>query len=132
MSNFNTENVVSVRHWTDRLFSFRSGQFIMMGVEAEGRPLVRAFSLASAHYEDQLEFFSIKVPDGPLTSRLQHLAEGDSVLVGRKPTGTLLLDNLREGRNLFLLGAGTGLAPYLSLVKDHETYERFMRVIVVH
>jgi ferredoxin/flavodoxin---NADP+ reductase len=121
MSNFNTENVVSVRHWTDRLFSFRttrtpsfrfrSGQFIMMGVEAEGRPLVRAFSLASAHYEDQLEFFSIKVPDGPLTSRLQHLAEGDSVLVGRKPTGTLLLDNLREGRNLFLLGAGTGLAP---------------------
>ena len=95
MSIFNTENVVSVRHWTDRLFSFRttrtpsfrfrSGQFIMMGVEAEGRPLVRAFSLASAHYEDQLEFFSIKVPDGPLTSRLQHLAEGDSVLVGRKP-----------------------------------------------
>ena len=128
MSNFNTENVVSVRHWTDRLFSFRttrtpsfrfrSGQFIMMGVEAEGRPLVRAYSLASATYEDELEFFSVKVPDGPLTSRLQHLAEGDSVLVGRKPTGTLLLDNLREGRNLFLLGAGTGLAPYLSLVKD--------------
>ena len=95
MSNFNTENVVSVRHWTDRLFSFRttrtpsfrfrSGQFIMMGVEAEGRPLVRAYSLASATYEDELEFFSVKVPDGPLTSRLQHLAEGDSVLVGRKP-----------------------------------------------
>src|SRR5271156_4333793 len=114
MSNFNTENVVSVRHWTDRLFSFRttrtpsfrfrSGQFIMMGVDAEGRPLVRAFSLASATYEDELEFFSIKVPNGPLTSRLQHLAEGDSVLVGRKPTGTLLLDNLSEGRNLFLLG----------------------------
>jgi len=142
MSNFNTESVVSVRHWTDRLFSFRttrtpsfrfrSGQFIMMGVEAEGRPLVRAYSLASAHWEDELEFFSIKVPDGPLTSRLQHLVEGDSVLVGRKPTGTLLLDNLREGRNLFLLGTGTGLAPYLSLVKDPETYERFERVVVVH
>jgi ferredoxin--NADP+ reductase len=142
MSNFNTESVVSVHHWTDRLFSFRttrtpsfrfrSGQFIMMGVEAEGRPLVRAYSLASAHYEDELEFFSIKVPDGPLTSRLQHLEEGDNILVGRKPTGTLLLDNLREGRNLFLLGTGTGLAPYLSLVKDPETYERFERVVVVH
>src|SRR5271169_1857178 len=142
MSDFNTENVVSVRHWTDRLFSFRttrtpsfrfrSGQFIMLGVAAEGRPLVRAYSLASATYEDELEFFSIKVPNGPLTSRLQHLAEGDSVLVGRKPTGTLLLDNLSEGRNLFLLGTGTGLAPYLSLIKDPETYERFARVVVVH
>ena len=142
MSNFNTESVVSVHHWTDNLFSFRttrnpsfrfrSGQFIMLGLEADGRPLMRAYSLASAHYEDELEFFSIKVPDGPLTSRLQHLEEGDSVLVGRKPTGTLLLDNLREGRNLFLLGTGTGLAPYLSLVKDPETYERFERVVVVH
>lgn len=142
MGNFNTEHVVSVRHWTDRLFSFRttrnpsfrfrSGQFIMMGVEAEGRPLTRAYSLASAHWEDELEFFSIKVPDGPLTSRLQHLEKGDSVLVGRKPTGTLLLDNLRDGRHLFLLGTGTGLAPYLSLVKDPETYERFERIIVVH
>jgi ferredoxin--NADP+ reductase len=142
MSNFNTESVVSVHHWTDHLFSFRttrnpsfrfrSGQFIMLGLEADGRPLMRAYSLASAHYEDELEFFSIKVADGPLTSRLQHLEEGDSVLVGRKPTGTLLLDNLREGRNLFLLGTGTGLAPYLSLVKDPETYERFERVVVVH
>jgi len=142
MANFNIENVVSVRHWTDRLFSFRttrspsfrfrSGQFIMMGVEAEGRPLMRAYSLASATWEDELEFFSVKVPDGPLTSRLQHLAEGDTVLVGRKPTGTLLIDNLRQGRHLFLLGTGTGLAPYLSLVKDPETYERFERVVVVH
>jgi len=142
MSQFNTESVVSVRHWTDRLFSFRttrapgfrfrSGQFIMMGVEAEGRPLVRAYSLASAPYEDELEFFSIKVPDGPLTSRLQHLKAGDKILVGRKPTGTLLVDNLREGRNLFLLGTGTGLAPWLSLIKDPEVYERFERVIVVH
>jgi len=142
MSNYNRENVVSVRHWTDRLFSFRttrapsfrfrSGQFIMMGLEDEGRPLVRAYSLASASYEDELEFFSIKVPDGPLTSRLQHLEIGDAVIVGRKPTGTLLVDNLREGRNLFLLGTGTGLAPFLSLIKDPETYERFTRVIVVH
>ena len=142
MSNFHQERVLSVHHWTDRLFSFRttrdpsfrfrSGQFIMMGVEKEGRPLLRAYSLASAHYEDQLEFFSIKVPDGPLTSRLQHLKEGDSVLVGRKPTGTLVLDNLGEGRNLFLLGTGTGLAPYLSLIKDPETYERFEKVVVVH
>ena len=142
MSNFHHERVLSVHHWTDRLFSFRttrdpsfrfrSGQFIMMGVEKEGRPLLRAYSLASAHYEDQLEFFSIKVPDGPLTSRLQHLKEGDTVIVGRKPTGTLLLDNLKHGRNLFLLGTGTGLAPYLSIVKDPETYERFEKVVVVH
>ena len=142
MSNFNQERVLRVHHWTDRLFSFRttrnpafrfrSGQFTMMGLEMDGRPLLRAYSLASAPYEDELEFFSIKVPDGPLTGRLQHLKEGDSVLVGRKPTGTLLIDNLRDGRNLFLLGTGTGLAPYLSLVKDPETYERFERVIVVH
>jgi ferredoxin--NADP+ reductase len=142
MSAFNTETVVDVHHWTDRLFSFRTtrtpafrfrgGQFVMIGVEAAGRPLVRAYSIASATYADELEFFSIKVPDGPLTSRLQHLEKGDPVLVGRKPTGTLLLDNLRDGRNLFLLGTGTGLAPYLSLVKEPETYERFERVIVVH
>jgi ferredoxin--NADP+ reductase len=142
MSAFHHERVLSVHHWTDRLFSFRttrnpafrfrSGQFIMMGVEAEGRPLLRAYSLASAHWEDELEFFSIKVPEGPLTSRLQHLEVGDQVLVGRKPTGTLLLDNLRAGRNLFLLGTGTGLAPYLSLIKDPETYERFERIVVVH
>jgi ferredoxin--NADP+ reductase len=142
MSQFNRESVVSVRHRTDRLFSFRTtrtpsfrfrnGQFIMMGLEAEGRPLVRAYSLASANYEDELEFFSIKVPDGPLTSRLQRIEVGDPVLVGRKATGTLLIDNLREGRNLFLLGTGTGLAPFLSIIKDPETYERFERVVVVH
>jgi ferredoxin/flavodoxin---NADP+ reductase len=142
VSNFHTERVISVRHWTDRLFSFRttrnpslrfrSGQFVMMGLQTEGKPLLRAYSLASAPYEDGLEFLSIKVPDGPLTSRLQHLREGDEVLIGRKPTGTLLLENLRDGRNLFLLGTGTGLAPYLSLVKDPETYERFERIILVH
>jgi ferredoxin--NADP+ reductase len=142
MSNLNQETVLSVHHWTDRLFSFRTtrnpafrfrnGQFTMMGVEVQGKPLLRAYSLVSANYEDQLEFFSIKVPDGPLTSRLQHLREGDSILVSRKATGTLVLDNLAPGRNLYLLGTGTGLAPFLSIVKDPETYERFERVVIVH
>jgi ferredoxin/flavodoxin---NADP+ reductase len=142
MSNFNQETVLSVHHWTDRLFSFRTtrnpafrfrnGQFTMMGVEVRGKPLLRAYSLVSANYEDQLEFFSIKVADGPLTSRLQHLREGDSILVSRKATGTLVLDNLAPGRNLYLLGTGTGLAPFLSIVKDPETYERFERVVIVH
>lgn len=142
MSAYHLESVVGVRHWTDNLFSFRttraptfrfrSGQFIMMGLETEGKPLVRAYSLASAHYEEELEFFSIKVPDGPLTSKLQHLKEGDQVLVGRKPTGTLLIENLRPGRALYLLATGTGLAPFLSIAKDPETYERFERVVVVH
>src|SRR5580692_3871241 len=142
MSNFNQETVLSVRHWTDRLFSFKTtrnpafrfqnGQFTMMGVEVRGRPLVRAYSLVSANYEEKLEFFSIKVADGPLTSRLQHLREGDPILVSRKATGTLVLDNLSAGKNLYLLGTGTGLAPFLSIIKDPETYERFERVVVVH
>ncbi|HEY4926123.1 MAG TPA: ferredoxin--NADP reductase [Roseiarcus sp.] len=142
MSNFNQETVLSVHHWTDRLFSFKTtrnpafrfqnGQFTMIGVEVKGRPLVRAYSLVSANYEEKLEFFSIKVADGPLTSRLQHLKEGDPILVSRKATGTLVLDNLSAGRNLYLLGTGTGLAPFLSVIKDPETYERFERVIIVH
>lgn len=142
MSNFNQETVVSVHHWTDRLFSFKAtrnpafrfqnGQFTMIGVEIEGRPLVRAYSLVSANYEEQLEFFSIKAADGPLTSRLRRLRQGDPILVSRKATGTLVLDNLSQGRNLYLLATGTGLAPFLSLIKDPETYERFARVIVVH
>jgi ferredoxin--NADP+ reductase len=142
MSNFNQETVVSVHHWTDRLFSFKTtrnpafrfqnGQFTMMGLEVKGRPLVRAYSLVSANYEEQLEFFSIKVADGPLTSRLQHLRAGDPILVSRKATGTLVLDNLSQGRNLYLLGTGTGLAPFLSIIKDPETYERFERVVIVH
>jgi ferredoxin--NADP+ reductase len=142
MSNFNQETVLSVRHWTDRLFSFKTtrnpafrfqnGQFTMMGLEVKGRPLVRAYSLVSANYEEELEFFSIKVADGPLTSRLQHLREGDPILVSRKATGTLVLDNLSPGRNLYLLGTGTGLAPFLSIIKDPETYERFERVVIVH
>jgi ferredoxin/flavodoxin---NADP+ reductase len=142
MSNFNQETVLSVHHWTDRLFSFKTtrnpafrfqnGQFTMIGVEVKGRPLVRAYSLVSANYEEKLEFFSIKVADGPLTSRLQHLKEGDPILVSRKATGTLVLDNLSAGRNLYLLGTGTGLAPFLSVIKDPETYERFERVVIVH
>ncbi|MDR3464114.1 MAG: ferredoxin--NADP reductase [Beijerinckiaceae bacterium] len=142
MSNFNEERVLSVHHWTDRLFSFRttrdpsfrfrSGQFTMIGIPVNGKPLLRAYSVASGFYEDELEFFSIKVQDGPLTSRLQHLKEGDTLLVSRKPTGTLVLDNLSPGKHLYLLGTGTGLAPFLSVIKDPETYERFEKVIVVH
>jgi ferredoxin--NADP+ reductase len=104
----------------------------MIGLEVEGRPLLRAYSLASANYEEQLEFFSIKVQDGPLTSRLQHLQVGDSILVNGKPTGTLVHDNLLEGRHLYLMATGTGLAPFLSIIKDPETYERFEKVVLVH
>ena len=142
MSSFHHERVLSVRHWTDRLFSFRttrtpsfrfrSGEFVMMGLAGDGKPLLRAYSLASAHYDDGLEFFSIKVPNGPLTSRLQHLKEGDEIIVGRKPTGTLVVDNLRAGRTLFLLGTGTGLAPFLSIVRDPEAYDKFERIVVAH
>jgi len=142
MSNFLRERVLDVRHWTEALFSFTTtrdpsfrfanGQFTMIGLEVEGRPLLRAYSMASANHEDRLEFFSIKVPDGPLTSRLQHLKAGDPIIVGRKATGTLLLDSLIPGRNLYLLGTGTGLAPFLSLIKDPETYERFDKVILAH
>lgn len=142
MSKYLEERVTHVRHWTDTLFSFRTtrdpsfrfrnGEFTMVGIEVEGRPLVRAYSVASANYEDELEFFSIKVPDGPLTSNLQHLQVGDPIMVGRKPTGTLVLDNLAPGENLYLLGTGTGLAPYMSIIKDPETYERFEKVVLVH
>jgi ferredoxin--NADP+ reductase len=139
---FNVETVTFVEHWTDELFTlrttrdpsfrFESGQFVMLGLMVEGRPLLRAYSIVSANYADYLEFYSIKVQDGPLTSRLQHARVGDQVLVGRKPTGTLVLDGLRPGQNLYLLGSGTGLAPFLSLLQDPETYERFDRVIVTH
>ena len=142
MSNFNEERVTDVHHWNDTLFSFKttrdpsfrflSGQFTMIGLPVDGRPLLRAYSVASAAYDEELEFFSIKVQDGPLTSRLQHLKVGDPLMVSRKPTGTLVLDNLLPGRNLYLLSTGTGLAPFLSLIKDPESYERFEKVIVVH
>ncbi len=142
MSAFNKEQVLSVRHWTESLFSFTttrdpgfrfvSGQFTMMGMEVDGRPLLRAYSMASANHEDRLEFFSIKVPDGPLTSRLQNIREGDTVLVGRKATGTLIADNLLPGRRLLLLSTGTGLAPFASVIKDPDIYDRFEQVVLVH
>jgi ferredoxin/flavodoxin---NADP+ reductase len=142
MSTLHSEEVTSVRHWTESLFSFtttrnagfrfQNGQFAMIGLEVAGRPLLRAYSLASANYEENLEFFSIKVPDGPLTSRLQYLKTGDSILVNGKPTGTLILDNLLPGRHLYLLSTGTGLAPFLSIIKDPETYERYEKIVLVH
>ena len=142
MSNLNVERVLSVHHWNDTLFSFKTtrnpglrfenGQFVMIGLEVEGRPLMRAYSIASPNYEEHLEFFSIKVPDGPLTSRLQHLKEGDSLMVSRKPTGTLVLDDLLPGKHLYLLSTGTGLAPFISVIQDPETYERFEKVVLVH
>ena len=143
MSAFLEETVLSVHHWTDRLFSFTTtrdptlrfsnGHFTMIGLRLEsGKPLLRAYSIVSANYEEHLEFLSIKVQDGPLTSRLQHIKVGDKVIVGRKPTGTLLINYLLPGKNLYLIGTGTGLAPFLSVARDPETYERFEKVIVVH
>lgn len=142
MSNLNRERVLSVHHWTDRLFSFTTtrdpslrfvnGQFTMIGLEVNGRPLLRAYSVVSANYEEHLEFLSIKVPDGPLTSRLQHIQVGDEILVGRKPTGTLIADNLLPAKRLYLLSTGTGLAPFMSIIKDPEVYERFEKVVLIH
>jgi len=142
MTSLATERVLSVHHWNDSLFSFRTtrdrglrfanGQFVMIGLEVEGRPLTRAYSIASPNYEEHLEFFSIKVPHGALTSRLQHLKEGDPIVVSKKPTGTLVLHDLRPGKNLYLLATGTGLAPFLSVIRDPEAYERFERIVLVH
>ncbi len=143
MSAFDEERVLTVHHWTDRLFSFTTtrnpglrflnGQFTMIGLRLEnGKPLLRAYSIVSANYEEHLEFLSIKVPDGPLTSRLQHIQTGDTVIVGHKPTGTLVIDYLLPGKNLYLFGTGTGLAPFLSIVRDPATYERFEKVVLVH
>jgi ferredoxin--NADP+ reductase len=140
---FYIETVTWVHHWTDSLFSFRttrspdlrfaSGQFVMVGLALpDGKPLVRAYSIASTPDDKELEFYSIKVPDGPLTSRLQHITVGDQVLVGKKPTGTLVLEGLRPGKRLYLVGTGTGLAPWLALVRDPEVYARFDEVIVTH
>ena len=142
MSAFFEERVLTVHHWTDTLFSFtctrdpafrfKSGQFTMIGLQVDGRPLLRAYSMVSAHWQENLEFLSIKVQNGPLTSRLQHIVPGDTVLIGRKPVGTLLAESLLPGRNLYLLGTGTGLAPFMSLIKDPDTYLPFERVILVH
>jgi ferredoxin--NADP+ reductase len=140
---FNVETVTWVRHWTESLFSFRTtrdpafrfenGQFVMLGLEQpNGKPLLRAYSIASPNWSEELEFYSIKVQDGPLTSQLQKIEVGDEVVVGRKPTGTLVLDGLRPGRTLYMVGTGTGLAPWLSLARDPEVYERFDTVVVTH
>jgi ferredoxin--NADP+ reductase len=142
MSAFHREKVLSVQHWTDTLFSFRAtrntgfrfqnGQFAMIGLEIDGRPLMRAYSMASANHEEELEFFSIKVADGPLTSQLQKIKEGDIILVGRKATGTLITDNLLPGKRLLLLSTGTGLAPFASLIKDPDVYDSFEQIVLVH
>jgi ferredoxin--NADP+ reductase len=142
MSAFHREKVLSVKHWTDTLFSFtatrdasfrfQNGQFAMIGLEVDGKPLLRAYSMASANHEESLEFFSIKVANGPLTSRLQKIQEGDTILVGRKAVGTLIADNLIPGKRLLLLSTGTGLAPFASLIKDPDIYERFEHVVLVH
>jgi ferredoxin--NADP+ reductase len=142
MATLTSERVLSVHHWNDSLFSFKTtrdpglrfinGQFVMIGLEVEGRPLIRAYSIVSANWDENLEFLSIKVPSGPLTSRLQHLKEGDNIIVSGKPTGTLVQDNLLPGKHLYLLSTGTGLAPFMSIVQDPEVYERYEKIILVH
>jgi ferredoxin--NADP+ reductase len=142
MSAFNEETVLSVHHWTDRLFSFTTtrdpslrfanGHFTMIGLMVEGKRLLRAYSVVSANYEEHLEFLSIKVQDGPLTSRLQHIQVGDKVIVGRKPTGTLVIDYLLPAKRLYMMSSGTGLAPFMSIIRDPETYEKFEEVVLVH
>ncbi len=143
MAQLRKETVTDVHHWNDTLFSFKTtrdqgfrfknGHFVMIGLEQDnGRPLMRAYSIASANYEEELEFFSIKVPDGPLTSKLQKIKTGDEIVVGSKPTGTLILDNLLPGKHLYLISTGTGLAPFMSIIKDPETYEQYEKVILTH
>lgn len=141
-ASLSVEQVCSVHHWNEHLFSFsvsrpgsfrfRSGEFVMIGLPGDGRPLLRAYSIASPSYADELEFLSIKVPDGPLTSRLQNICKDDGIFLGRKPTGTLVADALLPGRRLFLLSTGTGLAPFLSLIRDPDIYDRFGQIVLVH
>jgi ferredoxin--NADP+ reductase len=142
LAAISTERVLNIQHWTDNQFTFattrnqglrfENGQFVMVGLQIDNRQLLRAYSIASANHEEHLEFLSIKVPDGPLTSRLQHIREGDEVLVSRKPTGTLVLHDLKPGKRLYLLSTGTGAAPFISVIKDPEVYARFESVILVH
>jgi ferredoxin--NADP+ reductase len=140
-ATLHAEKVLWVKHWTDRLFSFaltrpssfrfRSGEFVMIGLPVNGKPLLRAYSIASPHYDEELEFLSIKAPDGPLTTRLQHIQPGDEVLLGKKPTGTLVMEALRPGKRLFLISTGTGLAPFLSVARDPDAY-LFDQVVLTH
>ena len=142
MSAFSENRVLSVHHWTDRLFTFTTtrdtslrfsnGHFTMIGLRVNDKPLLRAYSIVSPNYEEYLEFLSIKVPEGPLTSRLQHIKVGDTIIVGKKPTGTLLIDYLLPGKRLYLLSTGTGLAPFMSIIRDPATYEAFEQVVLVH
>jgi ferredoxin/flavodoxin---NADP+ reductase len=142
MAKIALENVLSVHHWNDKLFSFRTtrdsalrfrnGEFLMIGLPGEKRPILRAYSIASANYEEHLEFLSIKVPNGELTSRLQHIQPGDEIYVSRKPTGTLVADDLRPGKHLYLVGTGTGLAPFMSIISDPDVYEKFDKIVLFH
>jgi ferredoxin--NADP+ reductase len=142
LTAIHSERVLAVRHWTDTQFTvltsrpaalrFENGQFVMVGIEIDQRPLLRAYSIASANHEDHLKFLSIKVPEGPLTSHLQHIRAGDPILVSKKPTGTLLLPDLKPGKRLYLLSTGTGVAPFMSILKDPDAYERFEKIILVH
>ncbi|MEE4246258.1 MAG: ferredoxin--NADP reductase [Kangiellaceae bacterium] len=142
MASLNTENVLSVHHWNDTLFSFkttrnpslrfRNGEFVMIGLPGEKRPILRAYSIASANYEEHLEFLSIKVPDGELTSKLQNIEPGDEIHVSRKPTGTLVADDLKPGKRLYLIASGTGLAPFMSIIFDPDIYEKFEQIILFH
>lgn len=142
MAAVSEQMVTSVKHYTDRLFAFRvtrpqsfrfrSGEFVMLGLPVDGKPLLRAYSIASPSWDDTLEFFSIKVPDGPLTSRLQRIAVGDTVLLGTKSVGTLVLDALVPGKRLYLLSTGTGIAPFASIIRDPDSYVRFEQVVLTH
>ena len=142
MATYNYETVLSIHHWNDTLFSFtttrnqglrfRNGHFLMIGLEVDGRPLSRAYSVASPNYAEHLEFLSIIVPNGPLTSRLQHIKVGDPILVSEKSVGTLVIDDLNPGKHLYLFSTGTGLAPFMSIIRDPDTYERFEKVVLIH
>lgn len=142
MTSLSIQSVTDVHHWNDSLFSFKTtrdrslrfenGHFVMLGMEVEGKPLLRAYSIASPNYDEELEFLSIKVADGALTSRLQNIQVGDEVFVSSKPTGTLVVDHLLAGRNLYLISTGTGLAPFISIIQDPSVYERFDKIILAH
>lgn len=135
--------VTAVTHWTDSLFSFRverprslrfrSGEFVMIGLVGDsGKPLLRAYSIASPSWDEELEFYSIKVPNGPLTSKLQHIQPGDEIILRPKPVGTLVHDALLPGKRVWFLATGTGFAPFASLIRDPETYEKFDQVVMMH